>query len=283
MRDAVVVDGTVPDAADVERLAAGADLDIQVAPDGSLAFFERIADVVQRLRVGDPRVRDLGPLANATALRGLTLEIRDRTPVVDLSGLPLLQTVTFASLGAWRAAGSAISAPHVHDVSVWHPEPVLFAEHPTRVESLRLVACRAMPGMPPLSSPQTLRSLWLQEAPAFDLTGITSARRLERLTIEHAQRVSGFGVLRELLRLRELTLGAVASVDEPAALADLQLHRFSEWTTSSAERIWWLADLEVLQARGVAAVDASWRPVREAYEAAWMARTGRQPPRHFPS
>jgi hypothetical protein len=277
----VVVDGSSPTPAEVARIREGADVDVMVAPTGGLRFLDGFASAVRSLWIADSGVRDLSPLAGLTGLRSLRVETRTRAPEVDLSKLPALESVSLGSKEAWRAAGSAISAPKAHDIGVWHPEAVLFETHPTRADSLRLVSCRALTGLPPLSNPRLLRSLWIQEIPELDLAGITRFARLEQLHIEHARRVVGFGALRELLRLRTLAIGAVASIDEPAALGDLKLHRFSEWATNSQDRVWWLPDLDALQARGVDAVDPEWRVVRAAYETRWAARTGKHVPRYF--
>lgn len=277
----VVVDGSEPTIADLARLKAGAELEVATAPTGGLAFLDSIADHVRGLRIIDPDIRDLAAIAGLSRLRSLSLDLLHRAAPVDLSRLPLLQSVTLASADSWRAAGSAISATGVTDVGVWHPEPSLFAEHPTAAASLRVVACRKMPVLPPLPFPGALRSLWMQEVPELDLADAGRFDGVERLVIEHAKTITSFGALREMPALRVLTLGAVGRVDEPGALIDLRLERFSEWNASSRDRIWWLDDLEALQAAGVDALDDSRRAAREAYESRWRARTGEQPHRHF--
>ncbi len=277
----MVVDGSEPTIAELARLTAGADLEVAAAPAGGLAFLDSIADHVRSLRITDPDIRDLASIAGLSRLRSLSLDLRHRTAPVDLSRLPLLRSVTLSSADSWRAAGSAISATGVTDVGVWHPEPSLFAEHPTAAASLRVVACRRMPVLPPLPFPGALRSLWLQEVPELDLADAGRFDGVERLVIEHAKVITSFGALREMPALRVLTLGAIGRVDEPGALIDLPLERFSEWNASSRDRIWWLDDLEALQAAGVDALDDARRSARDAYESRWRARTGEQPPRHF--
>lgn len=278
---AVVVDGAEPTIDELALLKAGADLDVRVAPRGGLGFLDSIADHVRVLRITDPDIRDLTAVAGLSRLRSLALELRHRAAPVDLSRLPSLQSITFGTKDSWRAAGSAMSATSVTDAAVWHPEAALFAEHPTATATLRLVACRKLTGLPPLAFPTALRSLWMQEVPELDLADAHRFTGLERLVIEHAKVITGFGALRAMPALRVLTLGSVGRVDEPAALIDLPLERFSEWTANSRDRIWWLDDLEALQRNGVQALDDSRRAVRVAYEQQWMARTGEQPPRHF--